>query len=233
MTLRRAEQKVRDEKKAALKVKTFRVLGARLAAATERCRSDSVWSPRRSFCNGRCKQALDVMREFCALKEKDLRDQCVRFEKEIEERKTKESLDAALIDEIKDQIAKQITDLIAENTHLKVCAETSGADRDCVRVELHDTIEKNYQLQNQLQERMLEYQEQEKRNTELRFKLLEVQEITVREQENSELEHRVKELSGEVERTHVFQLERLLTCVSEASKDKDALKRLAGDDTST
>ena len=44
---------------------------------------------------------------------------------------------------------------------------------------------------------MLEYQEQEKRNTELRVKLLEVQEnLTVREHENSKLECRVKGLSG-------------------------------------
>ena len=33
------------------------------------------------------------------------------------------------------------------------------------------------------------------------------------------LEHSVKELSGEVERTHMLQLERVLTCVSEASKE--------------
>ena len=46
------------------------------------------------------------------------------------------------------------------------------------------------------------------------------------------LEHRVKELSGEVERTQMLQLERVLTCVSEASKDKDAPQWLAGEDDS-
>ena len=51
-----------------------------------------------------------------------MRDQCVLLQKEVEERKTKESLDAALIDEITDQSAKQIADLKAENTRLKVCA---------------------------------------------------------------------------------------------------------------
>ena len=154
----------------------------------------------------RCKQALVMKREFCALKKKDLRDQCVRLQKEIEERRTKESLDAALFDEIKDQSAKQIADLKAENTRLKVCAETSAADQDCVHVEVHEALEKNYQLQNQLKEQMLEYQEQEKRNTELHFKLLEVQEtLTEREQENSDLERRVKDLRGEAERTHMFQ----------------------------
>ena len=42
----------------------------------------------------------------------------------------------------------------------------------------------------------------------------------------------MKELSGEVERTHMLQLERVLTCVSEASKDKDAPQRLVGEDDS-
>ena len=80
---------------------------------------------------------------------------------------------------------------------------------------------------------MLEYQEQEKRNTELRIKLLEVQEsVIAREQENSKLERRVKKLTGEVERTHMLQLERVSTCVSEASKDKDALMTVAGEDIS-
>ena len=76
-----------------------------------------------------------MKREFCALKEKDMCDQCVRLQKEIEERKTNESLDAALIDEITDRSAKQIADSKAENTRLKVCAETSAADRDGVRME--------------------------------------------------------------------------------------------------
>ena len=80
---------------------------------------------------------------------------------------------------------------------------------------------------------MLEYQEQEKRNTELRIKLLEVQEsLIAREQENSKLERRVKKLTGEVERTHMLQLERVSTCVSDASKDKDALMTVAGEDIS-
>ena len=46
------------------------------------------------------------------------------------------------------------------------------------------------------------------------------------------LEHSVEELSGEVERTQMLQLERVLTCVSDASKDKNAPQRLAGEDDS-
>ena len=46
------------------------------------------------------------------------------------------------------------------------------------------------------------------------------------------LEHRVEELGGEVERTRMLQLERVLTCVSEASKDKNAPQRFAGEDNS-
>ena len=42
----------------------------------------------------------------------------------------------------------------------------------------------------------------------------------------------MKELSGEGERTHMLQLEGVLTCVSEASKDKDAPQRLVGEDNS-
>ena len=42
----------------------------------------------------------------------------------------------------------------------------------------------------------------------------------------------MKELGGEVERTRMLQLERVLTCVSEASKDKDAPQRLVGEDDS-
>ena len=49
---------------------------------------------------------------------------------------------------------------------------------------------------------------------------------------NSTLEHSVEELSGEVERTQMLQLERVLTCVSDASKDKNAPQRLAGEDDS-
>ena len=72
-----------------------------------------------------------------------------------------------------------VTELQSENARLKVCAETSAADRDSVRVE------------------------HEKRNAELHFEVLEDEEkLTVREQENSKLECLVKMLRGEVERTH-------------------------------
>ena len=98
------------------------------------------------------------------------------------------------------ELQKQIADLTVENTRLKVCAESSTTDRDSVRVELHDALEQNYQLQNQLDEQIVKHQEQEKLNAELHFKLLEEKEkLTVREQENSMLERHVKELSGEVE----------------------------------
>ena len=76
---------------------------------------------------------------------------------EIEERKTKESLDAALFDEITGQSAKQIADLTAENTRLKVCAESSTAERDSARVALHEALEQNYQLQNELEERIVKH----------------------------------------------------------------------------
>ena len=46
------------------------------------------------------------------------------------------------------------------------------------------------------------------------------------------LEHSVKVLSEEVERTQMLQLERVLTCVSEASKGENAPQRLAGEDDS-
>ena len=100
------------------------------------------------------------------------------------------------------ELQKQIADLTVENTRLKVCTESSTADRDSVRVELHEALEQNYRLQNQLEEQIVKHQEQEKLNAELHFKLLEKKEkLTVREQENSMLEHRVEELSGDVERT--------------------------------
>ena len=131
------------------------------------------------------------------------------------------------------ELQKQIEDLTVENTRLKVCAESSTADRDSVRVELHEALEQNYQLQNQLEEQIVKHQEQEKLNAELHFKLLEKEEkLTVREQENSMLEHRVEELSGEVERTRMLHLKRVLTCVSEASKDKTAPQRFVGEDNS-
>ena len=79
----------------------------------------------------------------------------------------------------------------------------------------------------------MKHQEQEKLDAELHFKLLEEKEkLTVREQENSMLERRVKELSGEVERTRMLHLERVVTCVSGASKDKNAPQRFAGKDNS-
>ena len=75
--------------------------------------------------------------------------------------------------------------------------------------------------------------QKEKLNVELHVKLLEEKEkLTVREQENSMLEYRVEELSGEVERTRMLHLERMVTCVSEASKDKNAPQRFAGEDNS-
>ena len=102
-----------------------------------------------------------------------------------------------------------------------------------MRVEPHEALEQKYQLQNELEKQIVKHQELKKRNGQLHVKLLEEKEkLTVRKQENSMSEHRVKELSGEVERTHMFQLERVLTCVSEASKDKDASQRLAGEDDS-
>ena len=45
------------------------------------------------------------------------------------------------------------------------------------------------------------------------------------------LEHRVEELSREVERTRMLHLERVVTCVSKASKNKNAPQRFAGDTT--
>ena len=79
----------------------------------------------------------------------------------------------------------------------------------------------------------MKHQEQEKLNTELHFKLLEEKEkLTVREQKNSMLERRVEELSGEIERTRMLHLERVVTCVSGASKDKTAPQRFAGEDNS-
>ena len=129
------------------------------------------------------------------------------------------------------ELQKQIADSTVENTRPKLCAESSNADRDSVRVALHDALEQNYQLQNQLKEKIVEHQEQEKLNAELHVKLLE-EKLTVREQENSMLEHRVEKLSGEVERTRMLHLKRVVTCVSGASKDKNALQRFAGEDNS-
>ena len=75
-----------------------------------------------------------MKREFCALGEKDMRDQYDRLQKETEERKTKESLDAALIDEINDQSAKQIAGLKAENTRLRfLCRIVCCRSRLCAR----------------------------------------------------------------------------------------------------
>ena len=131
------------------------------------------------------------------------------------------------------ELQKQIAHLTAENTRLKLCAESSTADRDSVRVELHEALEQNYQLQNQLEEQIVKHQEQEKLDAELHFRLLEEKEKpTVREQENTMLEHRVEELSGEVEWTRMLHLERVVTCVSGASKDKNAPQRFAGEDNS-
>ena len=119
------------------------------------------------------------------------------------------------------ELQKQIADLTVENTRLKVYAESSTADRDSVRVELHEAPEQNYQLRDQLKEHIVKHQEQEKLNAELHFKLLEEKEkLTLKEQENSMLERRVEELSGEVERTRMLPLERVVTCVSEASKTR-------------
>ena len=102
-----------------------------------------------------------------------------------------------------------------------------------MRVELHEALEHSYQLRDQLEEQIVKHQEQEKLNAKLHVKLLEEKEkLTVREQENSMLEHRVEELSGEVERTCMLHLERVVTCVSGASKDKNAPQRFAGEDNS-
>ena len=60
------------------------------------------------------------------------------------------------------ELQKQIADLTVENTRLKVCAESSTADRDSVRVELREALERNYQLRDQLEEQIVEHQEQEK-----------------------------------------------------------------------
>ena len=73
--------------------------------------------------------------------------------------------------------------------------KSSTADRDSVRVGVHEALEQNYQLQNQLEEQIVKHQEQKKLNAELHSKLLDDKDkLTVREQENSMLEHRVEEL---------------------------------------
>ena len=43
------------------------------------------------------------------------------------------------------------------------------------------------------------------------------------------LEHRVEEMSDEVERTRMLHMERVWTCVSGVSKDKNAPRRFAGE----
>ena len=202
--LKLVEQKVRDEKKAALKAKTLDFNQA------------LDWQLEQN----------DADRIRLKSEKKSLEWEVQQCKQEMEPWKTKESLNATIFDEITDQSAQQIADLTAENTRLEVCAESSTPDRDSVCVALHEALEQNYQLQNELEE-------QEKRNAELHFKLpKEKEKLTVREQENSMLERRVKELSVEIERTHMRQLERVLTCVSEASRDKDAPQRLAGEDNS-
>ena len=77
-----------------------------------------------------------------------------------------------------------------------------------MRVELHEALEHSYQLRDQLEEQIVKHQEQEKLNAELHVKLLEEKEkLTVREQQNSMLEHRVEELSGEVETQQEFKMD--------------------------
>ena len=129
------------------------------------------------------------------------------------------------------ELQKHIADLTVENTRLKVCAESSTADRDSVRVEVYEALEQNYQLQNHLEEQIVKHQEQEKLNAELHVKLLEEKEkLTVREQENSIVGAPRGRVEWRSRRTRMFHSERVLTCVSEASKDKNASQRSAGED---
>ena len=65
-------------------------------------------------------------------------------------------------DKIKDQSAKQIADLMTENTRVKVCAKSSTTDQDSVREEPHEALEQNSQLQNELQEHIVKHQELKK-----------------------------------------------------------------------
>ena len=46
------------------------------------------------------------------------------------------------------------------------------------------------------------------------------------------LERRVEELNDEVEKTRMFHLERVVTCVSGGSKDKNPPQRFAGENNS-
>ena len=137
--MQRVEQKVRDEKKVALKAKTLEF------------HQELNWQLEQN----------DAGRIRLESEKKSLQREVQQCKQEIEERKTKESLDAALIDEIKGQRAKHIVDLKAENTRLEVCVEKSTADRDSVRVAPHEALEQNYQLQNQLEEPIVKRQEQD------------------------------------------------------------------------
>ena len=109
---KRIEQKVRDEKKAALKAKTLEF------------HQELNWKL----------EQKDENRIRLESEKKSLQREVQLCKQEIEERKTKDFLDAALIDEIRDQSAQQIADLTAENTRLKVCAESLTAEQDRVRV---------------------------------------------------------------------------------------------------
>ena len=71
---------------------------------------------------------------------------------------------------MKYQSAQQIVDLTAKNTRLEICAESSTADRDRVRVAVHEALKQNHQLQDQLKEQIVKHKEQEKLNAELHFK---------------------------------------------------------------
>ena len=100
--LKRVEQKVRNEKKAALKAKTLEFL------------QKLDWQLEQN----------DANRIRLESEKKSLQWEVQQCKQEIEERKTKESLDAALYDEITGQSAKQIADLKAENSETPGAGET-------------------------------------------------------------------------------------------------------------
>ena len=112
--LKSVAPKVKDETKAALKAKTL-YFHQELDWQLEQKDADRIQL-------GSEKKSLERVVQQC--------------KEEIEERRTKESLDAALFSEI----AKQIADMVAKNTRLKVCAENSTADKDRMRVAVHQTL---------------------------------------------------------------------------------------------
>ena len=121
---------------------------------------------------------------------------------------------------------------MTENTRVKVCSESSTADRDSVRVEPYKVLEQNDQLQNELQEQIVKHQKLKKRNAQLHVKLLEEKELLKFLGKNDRMQKKIDKIENhhsQLIAKVMIKRDRLLAEKEQRSEENRKLKQQVGE----